>query len=481
MRVLLGAFVVIAACSSSGENGAQAPSTTPQPAHDAGASPKPPTPIPTIGGVPTLSDENPDPHVVEVHLTATRAQAPIDGKLIDVLAFNGTVPGPLLQARAGDRLIVHFKNELGEPTTVHWHGLRVPVAMDGSPRVMTPVANGETFTYDMIAPDAGSFWYHPHVHTNDQLERGLYGPIAIHGNDEPVYDRERELMLDDVLLDTSGNIAAESLGGLTALSGRYGKLMLTNGRNAATARETATKGEVERWRIVNTANARRMNLLVEGARARLIGTDGGLLPSPLPLPSPLVLPVGGRYDLEIAYDQPGAARLVSFLPGAAAPDDRTTMLEVGVTDSANSPREVAFPPVTPAVPERAPTQSFTMSFDYLQTGAGAEWRINGEAHLMTPMLSVPQGTTLKLKLENNTVGVEHPFHLHGQFFRVLDAAWPGLRDTVQVPASGPIEIVAYLDNPGRWMAHCHILEHAEVGMMAEIDVLAPGAGMSDAH
>lgn len=116
-----------------------------------------------------------------------------------------------------------------------------------------------------------------------------------------------------------------------------------------------------------------------------------------------------------------------------------------------------------------------MSFDFLQQGSTAEWFVNGESQWTDPILTVKQGATVKMRLSNAKGGIEHPFHLHGQFFRVLHPDWPGLRDTVQVPATGPIEIVAYLDNPGRWMAHCHILEHAAFGMMTEIEVNATGA------
>ncbi len=446
----------------------------------ADAAPRPLRPLATVWGAPMLVDENPDPNIVEVHLEAGRARATFDGKEIDVFAFNGSVPGPILQARPHQRVIVHFKNALDEPTTVHWHGLRIPAEMDGSPRIQTPVPPGGTFTYDFVLPDAGSFWYHPHVNTHDQLERGLYGPIVVQGDLDPEYDLERSIILDDVSLDaTTGEIKPPNLGGFDGLTGRWGNVFLTNGKNAKLATATAKKGQVERWRLVNSANARLMPLHIEGVRVRLIGTDGGLLSTPIDAPTKeqLVLPVGGRLELEVSYDAPGTAKIV-----IDDGDAKVTMLSVNVEDSAASPRVIAWPAILPAIAERPSRADFQMTFDFIQQGGTANWYVNGESHWMEPIITVNQGATVKLRLSNATAGgVAHPFHMHGQFFRVVDnPAWPGLRDTVMVPDHGPIEIITYFDNPGVWMAHCHILEHAELGMMTEIEVLKTGAPIPSA-
>lgn len=435
----------------------------------------PQRPLAVLWGAPTLVDENPDPNVVEVHLKAGRARATFADKEIDVLAYNGSVPGPILQARPHQRVIVHFENTLEEATTVHWHGLRIPDAMDGSPRIQTPVPPGGSFDYDFVVPEAASFWYHPHVNTHDQLERGLYGAIVVQDDLDPIYDLERSLVLDDVKLDPStGEIAKASVSGLDGLTGRWGDVLLTNGRNAKLAVASARKGQVERWRIVNTANARKMLLHVEEARVRLIGTDGGLLTQPVNKADKeqMTLAVGGRLDLEVSYDAPGEVKLV-----LEDPQTPTTMLSVVVEDGPDSPRAIPWPTVKPAIAERAPTTSFEMRFDYNEQGGVAAWYVNGESHWMDPILTAKQGETMKIHLTNGSGGgVAHPFHMHGQFFRVLnDPAWPGLRDTVMVPETGPVDIVTYFDNPGRWMAHCHILEHAELGMMTEIEVTKTGA------
>ncbi len=148
--------------------------------------------FPTIQGWPTLEDLNPDPKIVEVNLTARSLTSHWPSDLtLRMMTYNGVTPGPLLQVAVGDRVIVHFKNELDEPTTVHWHGLRIPADMDGNPRIQDPVEPGTAFTYDFVVPDAGTFWYHPHIRANEQVEKGLYGPLIVHDPADPVVDQER--------------------------------------------------------------------------------------------------------------------------------------------------------------------------------------------------------------------------------------------------------------------------------------------------
>ena len=126
------------------------------------------------------ADINPDPRIVEVELVAKFADVDVSGKRVRAWTYNGGLPGPLIKTRVGDRLIVRFKNELDQPTTVHWHGVRVPIEMDGVPEISQPeVKTGESFTYDFIVRDAGLYWYHPHVMSAAQVGFGLYGPLLV--------------------------------------------------------------------------------------------------------------------------------------------------------------------------------------------------------------------------------------------------------------------------------------------------------------
>src|SRR5919199_54639 len=184
--------------------------------------------------------------VVRVDLEARETEWEFSrGRRTRAWGYNGQVPGPTIEARAGDVLEVRLTNRLPEPTLIHWHGLRVPAAMDGTDMVQHPISPGETFTYRFKVPDAGTYWYHPHVNETVQLERGLYGAIVVRGDDEPVFDAERVLVLDDVKLDREGQI--KPLGGIVEHhDGRQGGTLLVNGREGSQL--TMAAGQIERWR-----------------------------------------------------------------------------------------------------------------------------------------------------------------------------------------------------------------------------------------
>lgn len=433
---------------------------------------------PLEGGV-ALADENPDPTIVEVHLQAGTVSATLVEDLgpLPLYGYNGQIPGPIIEATVGDRVIVHFENALPEPTTVHWHGLRISDAMDGSPRIQDPVPPGGTFTYDFVVPDAGTFWYHPHVRANEQVEKGLAGMFVVHERVRPVVSRERAFVLDDILLDDKG-LAPFMAGHMEAMMGRSGNVLLTNGHDAALAL-SARQGESERWRIVNVANARTMQIAVTGARWRVVGTDGGLLGWSY-APERLTVAVGQRYDLEVVYDQPGEAKLRSYVEVL---DDNNNVVDYGFALAAVA---VTASDVVdaPAIYEASPLPAFdpvdldvTLDLNGANGPNGLVWTINGMKDGMSGghdmvLFEAARGANARIVI-NNLAGPEHPFHLHGQFFQIVRRngedtnAEEGLKDVVLVPGMETVELRAHLDNPGRWMAHCHILEHAELGMMGE--------------
>ncbi|MFT7521863.1 MAG: FtsP/CotA-like multicopper oxidase with cupredoxin domain, partial [Kiritimatiellia bacterium] len=162
-------------------------------------------PKPTVWGPQALVDQDPDFDVVEVVLTADETTVDwMDGGSTPVWSYNGVVPGPIIQAWVGDTVRVIFTNNLDEPTTIHWHGLRIDNLMDGVPAVQDPVQPGETFTYEFVVPDAGSYWYHPHVRSDIQVESGLQGTLVVHEREPLAYDMDRYFVIDDVLLTDSG-------------------------------------------------------------------------------------------------------------------------------------------------------------------------------------------------------------------------------------------------------------------------------------
>lgn len=433
------------------------------------AGPTIPEIVDLIGAPAVLEDLNEDPDIVEVDLRAQVRTVELGGSMTyEMMTYNGSIPGPVLNAVAGNEVIVHFTNELAEPTTVHWHGLRIPDEMDGTPRVQDPIPPGGTFTYRFVVPEAGTFWYHPHVRANEQLEKGLSGPIVIRDALDPAYDAERMIVLDDILIDPASSVLPAFLASHPeVMHGRYGNVLLTNGRRSDLVPPgMADEGQVERWRIVNVANARTMELAIANAAFRVIGTDGGLLAEPYETAN-LTVPVGARYDVEVSYDQPGIVALQSRLvEGGTSP---VYLVEVASTGMAPRIVDRILPePRSPGTAVRDERITFSAVDD---PTLGLRWQLNGLDAPIDPLFTFAQGDVVHITLENQA-GPEHPFHLHGQWFEVVSGAGvrPGLYDTVLIPGLSTIEIIAYLDNPGRWMAHCHILEHAELGMMAEIVV-----------
>lgn len=444
---------------------------------DAGAL----APLPTIEGLDELPDLNPDPRIVEVNLTAGEAEVELNpGRMTRVWAYNGRVPGPLLHARVGDRVIVHFRNELREPTTVHWHGLRIYDEMDGSPRVQDPVPAGGSFTYDFVVPDAGTYWYHAHVHETQQLERGLYGAIVVHEASPPQFTAERVFVLDDVRLSADAQVSRFETSGPDIGRGRIGNTLLCNGRSRPGA-ATVARGAVERWRVINAGNALMHVLTVEGASFRVIGTDGGFLPQPYEAPEVELAP-GQRAELEVRFDRDdaSAAKLLTVLQvvrdnGSVGSEDYT-MFEATFGAERVAPPTPVYPLVNHPATD-VPAEQIDMLLSGRATDAGVEFTINGMAghnHRLPP-LQVMRGQPVRITVRAD-VSPGHPFHLHGQFFQVVARQGapvnePGLRDVAWVRGRESVTVLTYFENPGMWMYHCHINEHSENGMMGEFEVL----------
>jgi FtsP/CotA-like multicopper oxidase with cupredoxin domain len=274
----------------------------------AGASPAPPSSAAAFSDhrsfdPPVAVDLDPAAGVVEVSLTAAETTWElVEGIETVVYAYNGSLPGPTIEAEVGDTVVVHFTNRLPEPTTVHWHGVETPAAMDGSHISQLEIQPGESFDYEFVVPDAATFWYHPHVRTFDQVERGLYGALVVR---DPVKDaalgldrlEEHIVFFDDVLLDSQLQIVpafsfTDPLkNALYHLNGREGNHLLVNGRFGEEVTLALDNGRPQRWRFINAANTTFSRLALdeicrparpEGCRVFEIGSDGGLLEEPQP-------------------------------------------------------------------------------------------------------------------------------------------------------------------------------------------------------
>jgi FtsP/CotA-like multicopper oxidase with cupredoxin domain len=433
-----------------------------------------PAPLPVIAEIPTAEDLNPDPHILEIDLRASETQVELKpGTSTTVMAYNDRIPGPLLQARVGDRVIVHFQNDLGQPTTIHWHGLRISSEMDGSPMIQDPVPDGGSFTYDFILPDPGTYWFHPHFQTIEQIDRGLYGAIVVAEKEAPKFTAERVFVLDDIRLDSANQISTFNYSGHDVMMGRLGNTLLVNGRTDVLT-GVAPILSAERWRLVSASTARVLEVSVEGATWRVIASDGGLLPEPYSTKRILIAP-GQRYDLEVIYnvDVP-AVRLLAHVLDAQNQEVARPLVEYtiqGATSLALPVYPIVSLPELPAAPLEKEIRLGANNDGFTINGA-----VGSNDHTGHTMLEqFTQGVPVKLTIVNE-IGPYHPFHLHGQFFQILErngrpANEPGLKDTVLLDSMDKVTIVSYFDNPGRWMYHCHIPEHAEFGMMAELDVV----------
>jgi FtsP/CotA-like multicopper oxidase with cupredoxin domain len=422
----------------------------------------------------------PGGRVVAVDLEAREVEWEfVEGRRTRAWAYNGRIPGPLLEAHIGDVLEVRLTNSLPEPTIIHWHGIRLPAPMDGTENVQHPVAPGQTFTYRFALPDAGTFWYHPHINETVQLERGLYGALVVRAPGEPQLDAERVLVLDDVSLDRDGQIRPP--GGLIERhDGRQGRTRLVNGR--AEPELTMAGGQIERWRILNASSARYVRLSIGGAPFRILGTDGGLVGAPATTRDVLLAPAD-RVDLAVGPFAEGETVQIESLRyarGSVARPKRERFATLHIGPAAPSRAVIPdrlrdiHPLVSGAV---TPTREVRLGFK-LSRKAGVEFVINKEAHHRAEPVRVGE---LQVWDVINDTPVDHPFHLHGFFFQVLDVngeppAFLSWEDTVNIPARGRVRI-AWMpdDRPGEWMYHCHILEHHAGGMMAHFEVVGPPA------
>lgn len=430
-------------------------------------------------------DTNADPGIVEVELVAVEARVEyLEGTRTDVLAYrdgsiagsSASVPGPMIEAKVGDRLIVHFRNELDEPTTIHWHGLRLPIEMDGDPAVSDEVPPGGTFDYDFTVRDAGFFWYHPHVNTDAQIEMGLQGPLVVRGSGEPALF-ERFFVLDDIDLAGDGSIRIEPSLEDVAL-GRRGDTLLVNGRPPGAVR--AASGAIERWRIVNTSNGRFLNLELTGLPFRVIGWDGGLIPQPYDVDRLLIAP-GERYDVVVDLDRSAGdtvvLRTLEVDRGHNAVDPGPLeLVRIELDDTTPAPSELPStgPAISPIVVSAQTVRRRFVFREDLGGPAGSVFFINDERWPLNTHVPVTLGDVEIWEIVNDADS-EHPVHVHGHFWQVLDRDGVpetrlGWKDTVAIGPRSTVRAALVYDEPGKWMFHCQITEHAERGMTADVDV-----------
>ncbi len=457
-----------------------------------------------------------------ITLGAGLVRRTVGGRTLLMYGYNGQSPGPLIRADRGTSITVRFTNRLDLPTTVHWHGLRLDNRFDGVPGHPAPaVAPGDTFTYHLRFPDAGLYWYHPHVREDVQQELGLYGNISVDDRrNRTRVDREEVLAIDDLLLDAAGQLMPWGSDTAShALMGRFGNTLLVNGEPSW--RMTVRQGEVVRLAITNVANARTFNLSLPGARLKLVASDVSAFEREQWVES-LVMAPAERYVVDVRFDQVGQVSLVNrvrwldHMRGTTAPAEDTLGVVTVTTGDKRPTAGRAFetlgirPEVsrefraTIARAPAGPTHTLTLGMRLrdlppqtvaMLTGIAIPMDWNDAMPMMNWALSAREvtwtlrdelgrenmdirwrfktGEVARIRLVNDpgaTHAMAHPIHFHGQRFVVVsrngvknpNRAW---KDTALLPAGETMEILLELTNPGTWMMHCHVAEHLGTGMM----------------
>ncbi len=406
-----------------------------------------------------------------------------------VWGYEGTVPGPELRFRQGERLRIEFENQLPADTTVHFHGIRLPNAMDGVPDLTQPpiAARGGKFVYEFALPDAGTYWYHPHLGSPEQVGRGLYGALVVEEAAPPAVDRDLVWMLGDWRLDRQARIV-EDFGNFMDAShaGRIGNTVTVNGEIRETFEIRA--GERVRLRLVNAANARIFGLDFRGHDPLVIALDGHPVEPHRPEGGRVVLGPAMRADVLLdATGEPGGVYPVVddfYRQRAYRLLDLRYAKESARGGRAGAERPKIAPNTMPE-PDLERAQRHRVVFGGGMMGGmpmmgmmgGAAWTVNGlpiKEHDHDPVLTLGLGRSYVLELVNDTQW-HHPIHLHGHAFRVISRNGRPTRhrewlDTVLLAPRERAEVAFVADNPGNWMFHCHVLEHQASGMMAVIRI-----------
>jgi len=407
-----------------------------------------------------------------------------DGRLLDVWAYNDQVPGPILRIRLGDSIEVKLHNRLPQPTTIHWHGVRVPNAMDGVPGVtQESIAPGSSFTYRFTPKDAGTFWFHPHVRTSEQVERGLYGVLIVDDADPLPYNRDEVWVLDDWRLGPDGQLDPRFVTRHDlAHDGRWGQLVTVNGD--ANQELRVRPGERIRLRLVNTSNGRVYRPDFSELQPHVIAVDGMYTRHPLSADGFELAP-GNRMDLDITIPLDAAGRSFQIVDRFT----RRPFLLATLRVSGSPLKTPTFaPPSNPQVPAWSRASDLSPDVTYVLDARrggeqGIQWTINGAPWGEHVVTALPGGAWTRIRFQNDSARL-HPMHIHGQFFKVIAKNEraidePFFRDTVLLHGRETIDVGMVPLDWGRWMMHCHILEHADSGMMTEIDVHEPAERKPD--
>lgn len=476
-------------------------------------------------------------------LTATLVRRTIKGHPFAMYGFNGQVPGPLIRVPQNATIIVRFHNRIDIPSVVHWHGVRLDNRFDGVPGVtQDAVMPGDSFLYRVRFPDAGIYWYHPHVREDIEQSMGLFGNMLVDSPDRNYYspvNREQVLMLNDLLVNADTLIPFGEKGPDFALMGRLGNVLLVNGEPNYSLQ--ASRGEVVRFFLTNASNSRSYNLSFGGAPIKVVASDVSRFEREERVSSVVIAPAE-RYVVDVRFDRPGkyalvnAVQAINHYRGEFEPEvDTLGAVTVDSTPAApDYSRQFATLRANAAVSleidryrkyfDRPPDKRITLTvqttglplatvqfmsvdtayfapvewvdgmpaMNWLASSKQVRWILrddsNGKENGDIDW-HVPQGSVIKLRLFNDPRSfhpMQHPIHLHGQ--RMLVVSRDGVttrnlvwKDTALIPVGSTVDLLIDASNPGTWMLHCHIAEHLGSGMMTLLHVDPRAAGAHEHH
>ena len=490
----------------------------------------------------------------------------IGADTLRMLSYNGSIPGPTLRVRQGSEIVVNVSNETQMDTTIHWHGLRLENRYDGVPHeTQAPITPGGRYSHHLTFPDAGLFWYHPHMREDYAQEMGLYGNIIVDPTDQsywPSVDREVVFTLDDVLIEDGRVAAFDPRGANFVAMGRFGNVLLIGGETEQGL--VVDRGQVVRFFLTNTANTRVFKVALPGSRMKLVGGDGGHVEHETLVDDVVVAP-SERAIVDVLFDEVGGFTVQHLTPGRAyslatiavkestaesratdfgalrvnhdmvaererivryldAPPDRTLALvaEMDLDEPEAGGPVVYVCPMHPEVVSDRPAKCPKCGMKLMASDQGAagasghdDAQRSGASHhhehedamadgiewedLMFEVNRTTTTENMRWKLEDRDTGkanadidwsfavgdqvkirllnemesdhpMHHPFHVHGERFLILtrdgrpepNLVW---KDTVLLRTGETVDILLDASNPGLWMAHCHIAEHMESGMM----------------
>ena len=465
-------------------------------------------------------------------LTATLVRRTIRGHTFTMYGFNGEIPGPLIDVPQNATITVRFHNSIDLPSSVHWHGVRLDNRDDGVPDVTQPaVAPGSSFVYQVHFPDAGIYWYHPHVREDIEQAMGLFGNVRVDSPERDYYspvNLEQTLMLSDLLVHADTLIPFGKEDPDFALMGRLGNVLLVNGEPHYAL--SVHQGDVVRFFITNASSSRTWNLSFSGASMKVVASDVSRFEHEERVPSVILAPAE-RYVVEARFDKPGTYALVNAVQainhyrGEFQPEVDTLGIVTVRSEPASPDYAAAFAtlrhntavsrdidryrPYFDKPPDKRLTLTVKVSalplatvqfmtidtayyapvewvdampdMNWLSSSKQVRWILRDDATGKENMgidWHVPQGSVVKLRIFNDPKSfhpMQHPIHLHGQRMLVISRDGVPVRnlvwkDTALIPVGSTVDLLIDASNPGAWMLHCHIAEHLGSGMMTVLHV-----------